>query len=153
MRIIPVLDVKDGLVVRGVAGQRQAYRPVVSRLSPSAQPLEVAHAFRDHFGLSDLYVADLDALAGKALKRLLCRALRADGFRLAVDAGIRHAVDGDLLAGAGIESLVAGLETMAGPAALAELCQRVGGERVVFSLDLKDGQPLVDLGALARGGC
>jgi phosphoribosylformimino-5-aminoimidazole carboxamide ribotide isomerase len=45
------------------------------------------------------------------------------------------------LAEAGVETVVAGLETVSGPAALAEMA-RAFGERLVFSLDLRQGQPL-----------
>jgi phosphoribosylformimino-5-aminoimidazole carboxamide ribotide isomerase len=147
MRIVPVLDLKQGLVVRGIAGRRDEYLPVVSRLTTSAKPLDVARAFRDHFGLTELYLADLDAIAGQPPALPVYAALRSDGFQLWVDAGLRHAADAEALAGAGIEGIVAGLETLAGPVALAELCQRVGGERLLFSLDLRAGQPLCDLAA------
>src|SRR5579872_5647704 len=48
MRIVPVLDLLGGVVVRGVGGRRREYRPVVSRLTPSCDPLDVARAFADH---------------------------------------------------------------------------------------------------------
>jgi phosphoribosylformimino-5-aminoimidazole carboxamide ribotide isomerase len=67
--------------------------------------------------------------------------LQSDGFRLWVDAGICLADDAGPLAGIGIERLVVGLETVAGPAALAAICQ-AHGKRIIFSLDLKGGQPL-----------
>ena len=41
MRILPVLDLKGGQVVRGLAGRRQEYQPIRSRLTPSCQPLAV----------------------------------------------------------------------------------------------------------------
>ena len=44
----------------------------------------------------------------------------------------------------GVETIVAGLETLASPAELANLCER-HPERVVFSLDLKEGRPLGNL--------
>src|SRR5262245_16458600 len=111
MKIIPVLDVLGGQVVRGIAGRRHEYRPIVSRLCASSAPLAIARAFRDHFGLEELYLADLDALAGNPPRLDLYAALRADGFRLWVDAGIRQPGDAELLADAGVERLVAGLET------------------------------------------
>src|SRR6266542_6361151 len=89
MRVLPVLDLKAGVVVRGVGGRRHEYRPVVSRLTTSSDPLAVARAFRQHFGLSELYLADLDALAGVAPALPTYAILRADGFRLWVDAGVR----------------------------------------------------------------
>lgn len=143
MRIIPVLDVKGGFVVRAVAGRRAEYHPVLSRLTASARPLDVARAFRFHFGLSDLYLADLDALAGGQPALALCTELHRDGFRLWVDAGLRDAGSAAPLVSAGVGGLVFGLETLAGPAALAEAC-RLFGSRVIFSLDLKAGEPLGD---------
>ncbi|MFO0865589.1 MAG: HisA/HisF-related TIM barrel protein [Gemmataceae bacterium] len=62
MRIIPVLDLLHGQVVRGIAGQRDHYRPIVSRWTTSADPLTVAQSLRDAFGLTHFYVADLDAI-------------------------------------------------------------------------------------------
>jgi phosphoribosylformimino-5-aminoimidazole carboxamide ribotide isomerase len=147
MRIIPVIDVMGGVVVRGVGGRREEYRPVGSRLTESTRPLEIARAFRQHFGLNDLYLADLDAIAGQPAALGLYAALQADGFRLAVDAGVRQAADGEVLARAGVAQIVAGLETIKGPDELQELCRRISSSKVVFSLDLKGGRPLGGLDA------
>ncbi len=143
MRIVPVLDVMHGVVVRGVGGRRQEYSPVVSRLTPSSQPLDVANALAAHFGCRELYVADLDAILGGQPAWPLYSDLREQGFRLWVDAGIRRMAHAYKLADAGIESIVAGLETIAGPAELAEMAQTFG-ERLVFSLDLHQGEPMGD---------
>src|SRR6516165_4217646 len=110
MRLIPVMDLLKGQVVRGVAGRRHEYRPVVSRLTTSAEPLAVARAFRGHFGLTELYLADLDAIAGAPAALATYEALHEDGFRLWVDAGIRRPEDARPLAGAAVAGLVAGLE-------------------------------------------
>ena len=75
-----------------------------------------------------------------------CAALCADGFRLWVDAGIREAADAGPLRRAGVKRIIAGLETLRGPEALSHLCAEFP-EHIVFSLDLKDGRPLADLGA------
>jgi phosphoribosylformimino-5-aminoimidazole carboxamide ribotide isomerase len=147
LRILPVLDVMGGIVVRGVGGRREEYRPIVSRLTDSTWPLDVARAFRDHFGLDHLYVADLDAIGGQRPALGVYAALHADGFRLAVDAGVRQAADGEVPARAGVAEVVAGLETIAGPEVLRELCRRFDASRLIFSLDLKEGRPLGDLTA------
>jgi phosphoribosylformimino-5-aminoimidazole carboxamide ribotide isomerase len=142
MRVIPVLDVMNGVVVRGVAGRRDEYRPIVSTITSSTAPLQVARAFREHFGLAEIYVADLDAIQGGQPALGLIEALHADGFRLWVDAGITTAEDARRLARAGVALVVAGLETVAGPETLRELVQAHGPERILFSLDLKGGMPL-----------
>jgi phosphoribosylformimino-5-aminoimidazole carboxamide ribotide isomerase len=145
MLLLPVLDLKDGLVVRGVGGRRDEYRPIVSRLTASSRPVDIALAFRDHFGLTQLYLADLDAIAGKDPALALYAQLRSLGFRLWVDAGIREVADAHPLAEVGVDRIVAGLETLSGPETLARLCQEFGSDRIVFSLDLKEGRPLGNL--------
>lgn len=144
MRIIPVLDLMGGIVVRGVGGRRDEYRPVKSRLTSSARPLDVARAFREQFGLDELYVADLDALQGKVGQADVIRTLAADGLRLLVDAGLRDTVSGRRLLDVGVERVIAALETSAGPEHLRSLLAEFGPERVVLSLDLKGERLLGD---------
>jgi len=142
MQIIPVLDLLDGHVVRGVGGQRETYRPIESDLVAGANPLEIATAFRDQFGLSRLYVADLNAIQNQALDVATITALVEAGFDLMVDAGLTDHQGAGQLLDLGATSVIAGLETLYGPEALAVLCQRHGSERIMFSLDLQAGQPL-----------
>ena len=42
MQLIPVIDLMAGQVVRGVRGERSAYRPIRSSLCESSAPLELA---------------------------------------------------------------------------------------------------------------
>ena len=73
MNLIPVIDLMQGQVVRAQRGQRAQYRPIVSTLCASAEPVEVARALCAHCAARQLYVADLDALQGGAAQ---VRALR-----------------------------------------------------------------------------
>ncbi len=147
MRVIPVLDLLGGQVVRGTAGRRHEYRPVQSQLTRSSEPVEVARAIHRAFGLSTFYVADLDAIAGQLPASETFAALRREGFQLWIDAGIRQAGDADRLADAGVDVIVAGLETIARPETLLELCGALSPSRVAFSLDLRDGRPIGDSNA------
>ena len=144
MRILPVIDLMGGVVVRGIGGRRHEYRPIVSRLISSCAPVDVACAFREHFGLSELYLADLDAIRGSDPDVALYQALRRDGFSLWIDAGVRDIGRAQRLATRDIEGIVIGLETIPGPDELTAAC-REWGERIVFSLDLKGGVPLGNL--------
>jgi phosphoribosylformimino-5-aminoimidazole carboxamide ribotide isomerase len=135
-----------GLVVRGIAGQRDQYRPIVSTLTNSAQPLDVANALHDRFGFDDLYVADLDAIGGASPAFAILDEIAAARFSLWVDIGIRTANNVSPFAARSSMSAVVGLETVQGPDVLKEICARLT-PRVVFSLDLKNGQPLGDLAA------
>lgn len=145
MEIIPVLDVMGGQVVRGVAGRRSEYRPIVSQLTRSTQPLAVAQAFRRHFGLTTLYLADLDAIQGGAPSVALYHELVAQGFSLWIDAGVTDLDRARTVAAVERVDVVLGLETIAGPEVLQAACQELGAQRVPFSLDLKAGRCLGDL--------
>ena len=129
----------NGQVVRGVGGRRDEYRPIVSRLTDSADPAAVAYAFGEYFGLSEVYIADLDAIAGNPASLALFSELLEKGLHLWVDAGLRAT---ERLAALGVQTIVAGLESLTGPKELEQLLERWSPGRVVFSLDLTEGKPL-----------
>jgi len=60
--IIPVLDVKDGLVVRAQMGMRERYKPIETPLSPTPTIESVAEGLRRIHPFPIFYVADLDAI-------------------------------------------------------------------------------------------
>jgi phosphoribosylformimino-5-aminoimidazole carboxamide ribotide isomerase len=142
MKIIPVIDIQNGVVVRGVGGRREEYRPIVSRLTTSCQPVDVAKAFRDDLGLTEIYLADLDAIAGSLPSLSIYGDIQALGSRLWVDRGVRTVTDVSELVQHGIESIVVGLETVTGPDVLRTTCRDLNRKRIIFSLDLKNGRPI-----------
>src|SRR5438477_406179 len=104
MILLPVLDLAGGAVVRGVGGRRSEYRPVVSRLTRSAHPFDVAAAFRDHFGLAELYLADLDGIAGGEPAFATIEGLCERGFGFWVDLK-RSWPEVQLIAGGGVRGV------------------------------------------------
>ncbi|MFO0964490.1 MAG: HisA/HisF-related TIM barrel protein [Gemmataceae bacterium] len=142
MLILPVLDLLGGVVVRGVGGRRSEYRPIVSTLTRATDPLSIARAFRDHFGLTTLYLADLDAIAGKPPAFPVYTILSEDGFRLFVDAGLRAASSAVPLRDCGVDTILAGLETIPGPDTLLDIADLIGPENVIVSLDMKENRVL-----------
>ena len=144
LQIIPVLDLLNGVVVRGVGGRRDEYRPIESVLTRSTKPLDVAIAFRETFGLTTLYVADLDGILRREPNLQTLRELRAAGFEIWIDAGVRDLDEAITLLNAGAAKIIAGLESLSGPALLRALVSVLNEDRVVFSLDLKSGRPLID---------
>ena len=144
-RVVPVLDLKAGRVVHAIGGDRAHYRPIASRLHPGSDPIPLARALRETFGFEELYLADLDAIAGAATRLDIYEDLHSLGLSLWVDAGVRDA--GSLGPIRSLATVVAGLETIRGPAALAAVVSEAGPERVVFSLDLRGGRPIVAEGA------
>lgn len=142
MRIIPVIDLQHGLVVRGVGGRRTEYRPIVSKIAATSEPATIAHAFAERFGLKEIYIADLDAIAGHAPAHDVFDQLHALGCRLWVDAGIRTVEDARRLSQEAVEMTVVGLETIHAPEDLRTICHKLDGDRIAFSLDMRQGQPL-----------
>jgi len=147
MRIIPVIDLLAGQVVRGIAGRREEYRPIVSSLIADASPLSVAQAFITRFGLRECYLADLDAIGGAEPAWQVYADLMALGLNLWVDAGIGDVGRAAALAryecrSRPLAGIVVGLESVPGPESLGELFISIGDERLIFSLDLKDARPM-----------
>ena len=149
MTLIPVIDLLNGQVVRGVRGDRKAYRPIESALCASSDPVTVARILVDHCAARQLYVADLDALMGGQAQCDVLRELLValDGIELWVDAGF---VDAD--AASALRAQLAPLsqrivpvfasESLRSRAALVECRDRFGAAGAVLSLDWRDGQRL-----------
>ncbi|HYF39469.1 MAG TPA: HisA/HisF-related TIM barrel protein [Gemmatimonadales bacterium] len=149
MQIIPVLDIAGGIAVHARAGDRTQYAPLESELTPGqvGDPVAVLRAFHAELGLHECYVADLDAIQGGAVQRMLLRELAEfhTGFAgaLMVDAGT-HLPEGALeVFSCGASEVVVGLETLRAFSDLAAIVDVVGPQRVVFSLDLKLGSPML----------
>ncbi len=142
MRLIPVIDILNRVVVRGVAGQRDQYRPIQSALTDSVDPLKMALAIRAKFGFDELYVADLDAITRGQPDFSLYRSLREHGFRLWIDAGISSPSAVIPLIDLGVERVIVGLESCPSPVSLREIVQLAPVGRLTYSLDLKNGSPL-----------
>lgn len=66
MDAVAVIDIKDSIVVRAVAGKRNEYQAVESRILKDGEitPLAVAAAFYEKLGIRKIYIADLDAILG-----------------------------------------------------------------------------------------
>lgn len=62
MKIIPVIDILDGEVVHGIAGNREHYQPIESRLCDSSLPERVVQGFLNLYPFERIYIADLNSL-------------------------------------------------------------------------------------------
>ena len=145
MRIIGVLDLLGGRAVHAVAGARESYRPVNSVAGASmtaGDSLALATHYVDRLGVDALYVADLDAIQGRPLQQVLVTELCRLSAPVFVDSGISTSEAAGQVRALGAAQIVVGLETLSSFDALASICAAVGGDHVVFSLDLRDGVPI-----------
>src|SRR5687768_9185388 len=64
MEIVPVIDLRGGVVVRAKHGDRASYRPIETPLSKTSDAVDVVAGLLSMHPFRTLYVADLDAIAG-----------------------------------------------------------------------------------------
>ena len=96
-------------------------------------------------------MADLDAIEGRAPHDALTRTIASIGAPLWLDAGIAS-VDHALRAlDCGVTRLIVGLETLPSFQVLESISKEAGHDRVAFSLDLRDGQPITTAHRSWRG--
>ena len=62
MHIIPVIDLKNGVVVSAQQGQRNTYQPIQSLLASSASMDAIINGFLSLHPFTIIYIADLDAI-------------------------------------------------------------------------------------------
>lgn len=94
LEIIPVVDLMAGRVVHARQGDRQNYKPLLTPFSAVAEPVAVVRGLLGAGNFRTIYVADLDALMGKApqLRLLETLALSFPETRFWMDLG-RHGLD------------------------------------------------------------
>lgn len=137
MKIIPVMDILTGVVVHAVRGRRSEYQPLKSVLCMSAEPVDVALAFKA-LGFDELYVADLDAImTGRPNFSVLKQIADRAGLRLMVDAGIADLERAKKVLRSHVSKVIIGTETLPSIGFVGEAVKTFGSERVVVSLDLK----------------
>ena len=156
MEIIPVIDLKGGLVVRARQGDRANYRPIQTPLSPTSEPADVVSGLLSLHPFKNLYAADLDAIEGRGdhLAQLARLASDRPDLALWVDNGCATLAAAEaFLAALPQASLVLGSESQHD----GKLLEALGKHpRVILSLDFRGDRfigpeaLLRDAGPLAR---
>ena len=150
LQIIGVLDLLGGLAVHARAGARDRYAPVQNAAGWPIDPgnaRTLAEIYTDVLGISQIYAADLDGILHRRPQDDMTRGLASLTAPLWLDAGIRSVDDARRAIALGVSRVIVGLETLPSFDLLSDICAAVGGDRVAFSLDLHDGQPLITSGA------
>jgi len=145
LRIVGVLDLAAGRAVHARAGAREQYLPVTrvagAPIDPG-DPIALATAYLSQLGLSELYAADLDAIAARGGQDTLVAALVRLGAPLWLDAGVSSADQARHARELGAATVIVGLETLRSYDALAGICLEAGVGTVALSLDLRNGRPV-----------
>lgn len=133
MHLIPVVDLKGGVVVRAQRGAREAYRPIQTPLSSTSAPRDVVAGLLGLAPFHTLYVADLDAITGAGTNARAIADLRDafPGLDLWVDAGESDPAQIMARAASGLGTSVVGTESLTE----ATLASALAAPGVILSLD------------------
>ena len=141
MRIIGVIDLKDGLAVHARGGRRDEYAMVSEAAETviNGDAAKLAGVYLESLGLTDIYVADLDAITSAAPNDDVVRSICRLGGNVMVDGGVSTLEDAHRVAAAGAHEVIVGLETLPSFDILRDMCRH---HPVAFSLDLRNGIPM-----------
>lgn len=145
MQIIPVIDVRGGVAVRAVAGDRAAYQPLETPLAEGCDPEAVARGYQALYPFQVLYVADLDGIEGRGANTALQTRIAAawTGAEIWID-------DGGLAPGQGRVRRITASESLLA-AGLCQVATDTGAMRAaeILSLDFQGQAFLGPPGLLA----
>lgn len=134
MEVIPVLDLKDGVVVHARMGRRSQYRPIETQLSPTSEPVDVARGLLSIYPFQTFYLADLDAIERKGDNNAALTHLKTEFPDLTfwVDNGVADSAHAECWLNAGLGHLVLGSETQQDETLVRRFSR---DDRVILSLD------------------
>ena len=134
MEVIPAIDLKDGRCVRLFQGDFDQETVF------SDDPLATALAWEAQGG-HRLHVVDLDgAIQGKPVHlTIIASIVNSLSIPVQVGGGIRDLAAAEAWLAAGVDRVVIGTAAVRDPDMVREVCHRHGNERVVVSVDAKDG--------------
>lgn len=149
MRIIPVMDMLNGLVVQGIGGQRNEYKPISSSvISSSAELLDIAKSYENKLGLNWFYIADLDKIQRtnnmNINKDKIIDLVKLKHYETAIDAGCKTIEDVREIAKWKVNQIVLGTETLQSLDILTEAVNLIGSEKIIISIDIKAGELLAN---------
>jgi phosphoribosylformimino-5-aminoimidazole carboxamide ribotide isomerase len=142
MRIIPVIDIKNGLAVHARGGHRDDYQPLVTRFAETSLPEDIIDGMVRELAVRQIYIADLDALmTGRCNAALIERlALANPTTTIMVDCGLTDTdVSPPMLNHHNIDLIVAS-ESLSSVETYSAVIALIPPERRVLSLDRRGAE-------------
>jgi phosphoribosylformimino-5-aminoimidazole carboxamide ribotide isomerase len=135
MKIIPVMDLMNGVVVHARRGERENYRPIRSTLCPSAAPEAILRAFVENFKCDTVYIADLDAIRFRRPQLQLTSQLKQQfsNIQIWLDSGITDERSFKKFRRDGLATPVIGSESLAE----SDWLEHLAANDWILSLDFK----------------
>ncbi|HMK53269.1 MAG TPA: HisA/HisF family protein [Methanobacteriaceae archaeon] len=137
--IIPVLDIKGGKAVSGQSGKRDTYQELKTIFHDSSDPENIARAIKKD-DASRIYIADLDSIEKKGSNLELIARINQI-IPVMLDCG---ACDLETVKKAfeSATNVIVATETLKSRSDLFEIFQSEDRDKIVLSVDVKDGKIL-----------
>ena len=140
MEIIPVIDIKGGIVVHAKRGERTNYEPISTRLSVSPEPVDVVQGLLNFLPFENIYIADLDAITGDSRNDdiIIAIATAYPELRIWLDAGFSKIDSMAAFMRTTNIDFVFASESIPSMSGFEKMRALLAPERVVLSLDRSD---------------
>ncbi|TFG22983.1 MAG: hypothetical protein EU532_13875, partial [Promethearchaeota archaeon] len=136
-KILPVLDLLNGIVVHAIKGERKDYKPLESHLFKKPDPNLIINLLYDKYKFNEFYVADLNAIMErKPNYATFFEILKRSKTSILLDPGIRTLEDVIEFSSIGIKNLVLGLETLGDIDVILDTIQLKSLKTVFVSIDM-----------------
>ncbi|HME56062.1 MAG TPA: HisA/HisF-related TIM barrel protein [Candidatus Lokiarchaeia archaeon] len=151
-RVVPVLDVKHGVAVHGVKGQREKYAPVDCSWCKDGDVRQLINGYQNEFGLQDLYAADLDAITeGTPSVEVYLQIKELVLGRIMIDAGITNMQGFHDLETYDFAEIILGTESVPSLSVFTDVINTNRNDTII-SFDVKMGHLLSPIKNLASAG-
>lgn len=138
-RIIPVLDILNGIAVHAKKGERKEYRSLHSKLFKTTNPVEIISKLKD-LSFHEFYIADLDSILSKRPNLKIYEQILALGnVDLMLDIGIENREDLKIFDQLGINKIILGLETISNLDIVKNSLHKYGNNSIIISVDMYEG--------------
>jgi len=137
VKIVPVMDLMNGMAVSGKSGNRNTYSPLNSVFGSDSDPIAISNSLKMS-GINELYLADLDLIEkqGNNLDKvkmintmiptmLDCGVSTFESFKFFLD--FAH-------------KIIVASETLESIDELYKIFDNIGKQRIVVSVDIKDNE-------------
>ena len=136
-KIIPVIDILNSEAVHAIKGEREKYKPLNSALIKSSNPIEIARRIKHDTLISEVYIADLDAILRREPNfSLLTEILTIPEIKVMIDPGIIFAKDIIEYSNCELDSLILGLETIKNLDVISDCLEIIGYQKTIVSIDM-----------------
>ena len=136
-KIIPVLDLLDGLIVHAVKGVRENYKPLDSYLFNKPDLHLIIDLLYNKYKFDEFYVADLNAIMNRNPNwGIILKTIEKTYISFLLDPGIKNFEEVIQFSSLGIKNLILGLETLEDKETILKSIQLDLFQKVYVSVDM-----------------